>query len=171
MKTLNDPLGWDDQDDQDDEDWTPAKGMLRAAAFGVPTAVLLAGLTMLGAYYVPVLFLNMLLRTALAFAIAWILFGVVQRSAGMVGYSCTALAIVLTLLVLCSHNVVFALHGIGTVSTTTANWEWLHPFALLAVNIVPLIGVIACALMRHSGAGGDNVLAEILNMGIFVSRR
>lgn len=153
------------------DDWTPAKGLVRGSVRGSLVALVLVSLLASVAWYVPHVLLNPWVRGSLAFFIAWVLFGVVQRAAGMVGAHCSAIAIGLALLVMLSHHVVFAIHGVATGDGIAIGWEWFHPWALTLVNLTAMVGIAMCTLMRHRGEGGARWLAEILGSGIWSSRR
>ena len=163
MKTLNDPVPGYEEDD----DWTPKGGLRRAIWRGTIVAVILAGLLAPAAYYVPQLLLGGILRAALGFAVAWILFGVVQRAAGMVGGRCSALSIALAVGVLLSNHIVFAIHGVPTNQggPLLGWWFWFDPRVLGLYNGIALIGVAGCACLRHSGGADAGTLVEILTRG------
>lgn len=169
MSPLNEPI---DYDRRRRPAWTPQLGLRRAAAWGGLTAVLLAVvLAPLAAKASPMV-LPLWTRIPLAFGVIWVLFKVVQRAAGMVGPSCSALAVGLGALVLLSNHVIFATAGVPTAIEDADWWfalvslvgqiieptddlfigpGWFHPLVLLLVNLVPLLfgGGIAMALCRQ----------------------
>ena len=169
MKTLNDPVPGYEEDD----DWTPKGGLRRAIVRGTVTAAILAGALALVGYYVPELIINWRLRAALGFVVAWILFGVVQRAAGMIGGHCSALAVGLAVAVLLSNHVVFAIHGVPTSQATPfIGWRyWFAPGVLGFYNASGLLAVAGCALLRHSGNADARNLLDILNGCIWGTRR
>ena len=157
MRTLNDPPG--DEDVRAD-DWTPAIGLRRGVVYGLIAAVVLALLLEPLAHHLPYMVLILWLRGPLAFGLAWILFQVVHRAAGMEDPRCSALVLGLTTLVLLSHHLVFAVEGvpyspedvdwwgipISIIAQIVPNqggvligWQWCHPYALLALNVFPLL--------------------------------
>ena len=170
-------------------EWSPRKGLVRAAVWGTMTTLLVAALLAPLALYAPGLLIDLLLRTAVAFVVAWVLLGVVQRAAGMVGVHCSLLAVGLTLIVLLSHHLIFAVHGVPHVrgivgrhavyyawvfrdvltdqSGLLLGWGWLHPYVLANVNFVPLLAIAACALLCHRGGAGPDVLLGILRSRVF----
>src|SRR5262245_51853311 len=138
----------DSQLDQQD-DWTPAKGIVRGLIAGVVCATVLAAILAPVAWYFPSVTTDMLLRAAFAFGVAWILFGAVHRAAGMVGWPCTWMVVVLTLLVMLSNHVVFAVHGVPLRDgTLQIGGMWFHPLILLTMNLGTLIGLGFCAWLR-----------------------
>lgn len=150
--------------------WSPRRGLIRAAFWGLLTASFLAGVTVPVAYYSPLILTNFLIRTFLAFFLAWLLFATVQRAAGMIGNACTALALTFTGLVLVSHLVVFGLYGVpnrdGTLLIGLA--MWLSPVSLLLfVGIPLLLGGGACALFCHRHGASPSFLVEVFSHRIF----
>lgn len=159
MRTLNDPVEYDNGPHAD---WTPTRGLVRGVIWGSVAALVITVLSAPIAIFAPHVLIIWLPRTAIAFAVAWILFGVVQRAAGMVGVPITAMVIGLTLLVLASHHFMFAVYGVPTTRGLSTGWEWVGPVTLLFVNIGPLVGIAACTALRHSGGADSSVLADIL---------
>ncbi|MCP4250540.1 MAG: hypothetical protein GY778_26145 [bacterium] len=152
----------------EDDDWTPARGLARAAIRGMIVAIVLAAVTGLVAYCLPFLVFNFWLRAALGFVLALIMFATVQNAAGMVGPRCTALAVGLTLLVLLSHHGVAAVHGMGTTNEVLIGWGfWLDPVVLGSYNISALIGVVFCAVLSHSAGASLDTLTDIVSMKVF----
>lgn len=143
-------------------EWTPARGLLRALAWGVLVAVLVAILLSMIAWYAPTLLVNWLLRAFIALLVAWVLFSVIHGAAGMVGWPCTLMVIVLALLVMLSNHVVFAWNGVPTTKGTLAGPLWLDPTVLLIQNLSTLIGVGGCAALRHSGGADWKTLRDLL---------
>jgi hypothetical protein len=164
MKTLNDPVP---MDDAGDPNWSPRTGLVRAAGRGAVVSLVLAVLSVPLAWYFPGFLLNLWVRMVLAFGLAWVMFGVVQRAAGMVGAPCTALAVIFTIVVLVSQHVVFALHGVPTLHGTLIGWQWLTLTALGTCNFSATIGIWACGLLCHSGAGDFDLLAWIMNLRVW----
>jgi hypothetical protein len=162
---LNEPLPSDDGVEPLD-DWTPWKGLRRAAVHGAIASVLAAALLGVIARYAPLVLLNVWIRLATGFFVTWTLFAVIHRAAGMVVYPCTAMAAAYALLVLFSQNAVLALHGVPGKDGVVAGWIWLDPGALIAVNCLGLIGVgIGIALCHEGGAVWRSVV-EILTSRI-----
>jgi hypothetical protein len=160
---------WQDLDDSTESDQAKeeallGRSLLKSAAAGlVVTVILIAALAPL-AWYLPLLALGWLLRAVIAFAVAWVLFSVVHRAAGMVGWPFSILVGVLTTLVMVSHHVAFALHGVPSRSGTVSGWEWLTPLALLVVNIPTLIGAGGCIWLRHDGGANWETIIDILRL-------
>ncbi|MBN2561087.1 MAG: hypothetical protein JXQ75_09175 [Phycisphaerae bacterium] len=145
-------------------EWSPVRALVGAAVWGLVLAVVFVGLTGPLAYYFPRVVLHMLLRTFLAFVVAWIMFATVQGAAGMVGTVCTTMALGLTALVLLSHHVVFAVHGVlGSAGQVVAGWVWLHPVNLAIISGLPLlIGGGLCAAYCHRNGAHFSVIPEVL---------
>ncbi len=166
MRTLNDPVPFDDVE-SDDLDWTPAKGMARAAVRGGVAALIVSAVLAPLVIFVPFVAFYPCTRAAMAFIVAWILFGVVQRAAGMVGMPVSALAIALAVMVLLFQHVLVTLWGITGAEGASNVWRWLHPAILLSANIFPLAAVIGCAVLRHSGGADLQTLADITNIRVW----
>ncbi len=158
MGTLNEPMGYEEA--RREVAWTPLRGLVRGALHGLVAAVVFGALLALLAAYVPYMIIPWWLRVPLAFGVACLLFKVVQRGAGMGGWPCTVLALALTGLVLVSNHVVFALQGVPDPSGVDPwwvvpaamiehvvskqggvliGWRWCHPYALLTLNLLPLL--------------------------------
>lgn len=133
------------------DDWTPWRGIVRAALWGSVTTVALSLILSVFAWYAPGVLLAVFLRAFLALGIAWLMFGVVHRASGVTGWPLTGLAIGLSLVVLVSNHVVFAVHGVPTRTGTVIGWEWLTPSVLFAVNVIPLVAIILAAVLCHRG--------------------
>lgn len=164
MKTLNDPVP---MDDAADENWSPRTGLMRAAVRGAVVSLVLALLSVPLAWYFPGFLLNFWVRMVLAFGLAWIMFAVVQKAAGMVGAPCTALAVAFTIVVLVSQHVVFALHGVPTLHGMVIGRQWLSLAAVGTCNFSATIGIWACALLCHSGGTDSGLLAWIMNLRVW----
>jgi hypothetical protein len=164
MKTLNDPVP---MDNAGDGNWSPTAGLIRAAVRGAVVSLVLAVLSVPLAFYFPGFLLNLWVRMVLAFGLAWVMFAVVQKAAGMVGAPCTALAVAFTIFVLVSQHVVFALHGVPTVHGTVIGSDWLTLTALGTSNFSATIGIWACALLCHSGGSDSDLLAWIMNLRVW----
>jgi hypothetical protein len=168
MKTLNDPTG---SDSSPEEEWTPETGLRRAIQSGIVAAMVLSAVLAPIAYAVPMLLIPWYLRGVWAFGVAWILFGVVQRAAGMVGRQVRAIAIALTLVVLLSNHLIFALYGVPA-GMPRSSWlfpavlvedfvpvyqgvmrgfAWFHPAVLALLNAAPLVGIGFATAFRHDG--------------------
>ncbi|TWT46055.1 hypothetical protein RAS1_25000 [Phycisphaerae bacterium RAS1] len=146
----------------DDAEWTPAAGIRRGVVHGLIAATLLAAATMALAYFVPLLVLRGTLRSALAFLIAFVLFSVVQRAAGFVGWPCTLIVVAYSTLVLFSHHLVFAVRGVQLSQGVASGAGWLAWPTLLIVNTIPMIFVAFCAMICHHGGFGFWDLVEKL---------
>lgn len=156
MRTLNDPIDYERADD----DWSPAVGLKRALARGAAVAGALAILVIVYTWLIPFVACVLWLRLALAFGLAWVLAGVVQRAAGMVCVHGHVLTFVLTGLVLISGHIAFAAVGVmdargadpqytfpmpivqqfisANADGLVRGWGWWHPAVLLVVNLPPL---------------------------------
>lgn len=173
MCMLNDPVGYDEAD-KNDWRWTPARGLLRAAAYGTfSSAVLVAVLAPL-AWFLPLFLMNWFLRGAVAFGIAWILFGVIQRRAGMVGWPITAMVIGLTSIVLVLHHVIFAIQGLPVffflwrspvVWETLTEQGWFSLGTFVVINMSSFIAVAFCSALCHFGRPGAGTFVSFLTFG------
>lgn len=159
---MSDECGHDSNEVAAETEWTPARGLLRALAWGILVAVLLAILLSIVAWYAPTLLVNWLLRAFIALLVTWVLFSVIHGAAGMVGWPCTWMAIGLALLVMLSNHLVFAWNGVPTTKGTLAGPLWLDPTVMLIQNLSTLIGVVGCAALRHSGGADWQTLRDLL---------
>ena len=164
MVSLSDPVGYGE--DEEGPEWTPGRGLVRAAVHGAIATVLLAAVLSPAAWYVPLLTMHWGLGAAIAFGVAWILFGVVQRAAGMVGAAVTALAIVFTLLVLISQNAIVAVHGIPTSKGVIASLAWISPVGFVVSRLASFVTVAFCAALRHDGGADGETLGWILRLPV-----
>ncbi len=155
----------------DEPDWTPGLGWCRALVRGGAATVVMSLLLAPAAWFAAPVLLNFLLRAFLALVVTWVMFGVVHRAAGMVGARCTALGVILSLLVFLSNHVVFALHGIPTQQGMVGGAAFLTPPALLALNISTAIGVTAGALLRRDGGADLGTLVDVLMRGVWGTTR
>ncbi len=148
-------------------EWTPGRGLRRAIMLGALWSIVLAALLAVIAWLAPIILLNAVVRAFVAFGIAWLLFGVVQDAAGMVGGWCTFIAVALSLATMVSNHLVWAIHG-GPIDecgeTIIGLSVWFHPAALILVNLASAIGIGACALMCHHGQPGPGVLHHVGTM-------
>jgi hypothetical protein len=171
MPLLNEPLGYEPQTDE--PEWSPAIGYRRGLVHGVIAMVVLALLMAPLAMYLPYMILPWVLRTPLAFGLAWLLFLFIERAAGFMSPGIIALTMLLTFGVFVTNHVVFALHGVPSSGMAeewwifpanlieklvpeqdrvVSGWQWLHPYALVAINVVPLlVGGGFCAALKTRG--------------------
>jgi hypothetical protein len=164
-KTMSDGLDDMQGDEQEREAIAFRPAFTRAAVAGLLAAAVLGILLSPLAWYRPAFALSGLLRVVIAFAVAWVLFEVVHRAGGMIGWPFSGLVAVLTVLVLLSHHVIFALHGVPTTRGVAAGSVWLTPKVLLVVNIPALVGLVGCIWVRHDGDADLNTVIDILRRG------
>ncbi len=160
------------QSSQPATEWTPGRGLQRGLTVGLLVAALAALALAALAAVLPILALAVVLRTALGVSLAWLLCVVVERAAGMEGWSIRSVAVALTVLVLCSQHLVFARVGVtappvnfpgpfgvlllerllqGLVPVQNGvliGWQWLDPRVLLIVNAVPVLGGVLALVYR-----------------------
>ncbi len=147
----------------ENEEWTAWRGMLRALLWGGLMTLILIAVLDLTAWFVPPLVLNWWLRMAMGFFVALTLFAVVHRAAGMAGGACTGLVVAFTLLVLISQHIVFALHGVRSMTGVQVDgWTWLDPSIILFVNTPALVGIGFCAALCHGGGAVARAVSDIL---------
>lgn len=138
-------------------EWTPARGMAKSLVVGGAAATGLAMVLYALAYVAPVLTLNFALRTAFSFAVAWLLFRVVQDAAGMVGWWSTGLTLVLTAGVFLATHAAYAAAGVptggrGNLPAMVDGYEaWFNPWTLLMCNLSTCVGAGVCAWREHDG--------------------
>jgi hypothetical protein len=169
MRTLNDMP--EEDNPQSVPAWTPALGLMHGAAWGLVTCLVLIAILTPLAWYVPLMVLQWLLRAAIGFGSAWILFGVIQRKAGFAGWAVTGLAVAYALLVLFSHHVIFAIHGIQWHTGVLTGLGLLAPPVMIAQDLTALGAVGVCAALRHTGSAGGGTLLDILMQSVWGSAR
>ena len=151
---------WSSKDSVDD--WTPELGMRRAVGWGMFTALMCGVVVNLCNVHVPGTFLPWIVRTAIAFGVAWLLFRVVHWVAGMAGDYCTILVVILAMCVMLSQNVVLALQGTWTFQGWQPDWTWCHPLVLCLSNVPSVIGIGFCAILCHGGSDDAGIISDML---------
>lgn len=169
MAALNEPTGW--QPDPVPSDWSPARGLWRGAVTGMAVAVVLALVSGVVAALAPLIVINAYLRLAGAFFLTLILLTSVQRGAGMVGWSCTGLAVGQALLVLFSNHLCFAVFGVQGREQVLHGWMWLSPPVLLVVNGLAFVGVGFGAALGHRGGVFLETVVDLLMTNPLTGRR
>ncbi len=157
---------WQENDDTPESEWSEWRGLASGAVWGLAAAIVIAWLSCSLASYAPHMILNFWLRMAFGFLCAALLFSVVHWAAGMAGPACTAIVVVLTLAVLLSHSVIFALEGVTTRSGVVSGWEWLRPEALAIVNISSAIGIVFAVLLYREGGSIASNIVDVLSARI-----
>jgi hypothetical protein len=159
MSDLNRPTGCDERT-SDVPEWTPARGLRRAAGRGMITAVILILLLLPIAKYAPPLLNLSWLQIALGFALTWILLGVVQNAAGIVGWPCTGLGCGFALLVLAAAHVAEALFAAPSANPSSLS---SIPAVAHALFYLPtFLGMIIAAMLCHRGTLGAGFLTDLL---------
>jgi hypothetical protein len=143
------------------EDWTPALGARRAVGWGVFASLLFGVVVNLVNGYVPGTFLPWIVRTAIAFAVAWALFRVVHWAAGMAGNFCTTLVVGLAIGVMLSQHVVLALGGRWTSQGWQPDWAWCDPLVICLSSVPVITGVGACAILCHGGNDDAGIIGDM----------
>jgi hypothetical protein len=169
MRTLNDLP--DEDRLAEAPQWSPANGLVRGALWGLVACLILVALLAPLAWYAPLMVLQVLLRTAIGFGSAWILFGVIQRKTGLVGWPITGLAVAYALLVLFSHHVIFALHGVQSQTGVVAGSVWLNPSVMCMQDLTAFGAIAICAALRHSGSAGAETLVDMLMQSVWPGGR
>lgn len=80
----------------------------------------------------------------------------------MTGWACTAIVMILVVLLLYSHHVVFAMHGVPTKDGWQSGWEACTPSLFLVVNGFPLMVAGVCAALCHEGGSPVDTVADLL---------
>lgn len=138
-------------------EWTPARGMMKSLVAGTAAAMGLSLVMYALAYAAPYVTLNFALRTALAFAVVWLLARVVQSTAGMVGWWATSLTLVLTAMVFAATHAAYATAGVPTggrmgLPDVMEGWHvWFEPWTLVVTNLSTFVGAGVCACREHEG--------------------
>lgn len=153
------------------DDWSESVALRKSARASCLAALILAVVTFPLAWYFPPVVLTPLLRAFEAFVLAWIVLAVAQHSSGTVGWPITSFAIFASAIVLLSHHVAFAVHGVPTLrsangtATMFEGWGWFSLSALVATNVTAGIGLGAAVLLGHRGANLD-VILDIFNQRV-----
>jgi len=152
------------------DNWTPGKGILYGLAAGVVAAAILGVGENILAWYAPGFAVNILVRNCAAVLTVWLLFNVVHGAAGMAGWACTAIVVVLTFLVAGAQHIAFALHGGPVRLGTVDGWVWCSLPVLVAMNVWILPGVAFGVWMWRDG-GSFGAFRDILRMRVWGSYR
>lgn len=145
-------------------EWTWARGMRRATGWATLAALVMAAGLGVAARYWPILVLNVWVRLLLAFLVAWLLFAVVHRTAGMAGGPCTAEVVVLTAAVFLSQHWVFATYGVPTVAgrLITGN-VWFDPTMIMATESTACVGLVFAVMLCHDGGSVWRTVVDMLS--------
>lgn len=166
---LNEPVGFENEPD---DDWTPTIGLRRGLVVGLCVGLVMAAGLAIVARHLPLILLPLWLRGPLAFALAYLLCGLIERAAGMSDGRCVLLAVGITAAVLVSNHVVLAAAVVLPGEAVKSSWMfplnimaghfapvtrdfsgrlWLHPYVLAGVNVAPvtLAGAFLAALKRR----------------------
>ena len=148
------------------------RGALHGILWGLVVAIVLTLILAPIARYAPFLLTSALLRVAFAFLITWLLFSVVHEAAGMAGPLTTAIVICLSLVVMLSHHVVWAIWGVPGVEGTVIGWStWFHPVVLFVHSVFWGIGMIGCWALCRRGVPGADLFSHVLTLHLRGSRR
>jgi hypothetical protein len=123
------------------DDWTPWQGIRRGLVWGFVAAVALGAVADVLAWYMPTFVINFWLRTAAGLLTMWVLFSAVHRAAGMTGPACTAIVVVLGMLIAGSQHIIFATHGVPTGKAVLTGWICCSAGALAWWNVSTAIGM------------------------------
>lgn len=120
------------------ERWTPGRGLARAALAGSGVAAALAVLLGLVAAGAPTILYHLVLRTAIAFGVCWLLLRTVEHFGGAGGWPFTTIAVVLSMLVMLSNFAASALAA-GGMNAAQPSPTALGTF--LALNLMTIVGI------------------------------
>jgi hypothetical protein len=132
--------------------WTPMRGIVRGSLAGMLAALVLATGAGLLTWYAPRVAVWEWVRVGAAFVTMYILFAVVHRAAGMTGWACSAIVVVLTLAVAFSQHGVFAARGVMIHEGMVVGLQWASLSGLLASDFWLYVGLILGVLLWHNGA-------------------
>ena len=161
MALLNDPPGWDEYLAKE-KAWTPAIGMRRGALWGGLAAAILAAVAGFLSYKAPLLAIIIYYRVAFGFVAMWIIIGIVQRSAGMVGWPCTGAAVGLSLLVFLVERAVIATFASGSFSPWGVTLIWDQPLETMLLMLPMVGGMAGAGAVCHGGNATVNDVVDIV---------
>ena len=161
MVLLNDPPDWEEYLAKEKE-WTPAIGLRRAVLWGGLTAAILAAVAGFLSCAAPPLVIVIYYRVAFGFVTMWIIIGVVQRSAGMVGWSCTGVAVGLSLLVFLVERAVIATFAIGSFSPWDVSRIWDYPWETMLLMLPLVGGMVGAGAICHGGNATVNDVVDVV---------
>ncbi len=169
MSTLNDmPKGWYEREE---DDWTPMKGLVRGVIWtGLATAVM-TGLFCWAAYLVPTVIHQWFLQPAIGFIVISILMSIMIHTAGQTGGWVTLVVTILSVMVIVSKHIVFAVHGYPTMSDPIVGSYWLKPSVVLMGNLTSWIGMTGAVLMCKDGNSILSPVADLLMTSPITGRR
>lgn len=155
-------------------EWTPLRGMVKAAVYGLIAATALAGINVgLSVVTNGMYSQSLVLFMVGAFLTTWVLFSVVHWAAGMVGGACTALVCVLATMVFVTMQLHLAMDlgplkggalvaGGRDVGQHVKGFEtWFSPGALLLMVGTKSLMMGVCAWIRHDGSVDSSTLVEM----------
>ncbi|MCP3903529.1 MAG: hypothetical protein GY715_07815 [Planctomycetes bacterium] len=148
-------------------DWTPLRGLVRAAIAGSLAAFVLSAISFCVIAVAPTLFFYAILRVTIALIVTWILFGVVHNAAGMVGAACSVLAVILVTTVMLSHHAAWSVFGapLSGEPELVRGWAfWFSPGVLIGANLFAAIGVGFGTVLCHSGVPGPDVTGYVAKL-------
>ena len=172
MNTLNDIPPY--LRDAESSRWTSRGGLMRGLIWtlvvaAVMTAILVLvewqepGVTIIkaeevgGAYrgYSRTVFLSLVIGVV----VTRFLFGTMHRASGMVGISGTYV-VCLSILVIASKHIVFAINGVELQSGFSKGWVWLHPQTIFLRNFAAWIGIGLALLLFKDGSSLRDYLSS-----------
>jgi len=143
------------------DDWSESRGLIKAAVWTFLAAAIAAALMWPVCAVAPTILFHWMIRSATAFLLAWVLFGIAQNAASFVGWPVSAIAIGGTLLALFSNHVVVSIYGYPSINGTLGGWLWCDVPVLLILNIPSFVAIAFCTALRHDGDGDASTLLDI----------
>ncbi len=149
--------------------WTPARGLCRAIVWGGLFALALAVLLTPAAVLAPMVVGSAVLRFFITVAVAWAMFGIVQSAAGMTGGLVTWLAATLTLLVMISNHIGWAIWGMPTSDADVLiGWSyWFDPMVIAIGNMMVTAALVVVSPLFHDGAPGGEFFGEVASQRLW----
>jgi hypothetical protein len=134
------------------QEWTFTRGFARAVLAGLGVALFFAFVLGTVGAFAPVIMLHLILRIAISFGVAWVLFKTVQAAGGAVGWPFTILATLLTVLAMTLSLVGIEL-GPEIAPGAPDRETPPPPLSLITTwTTIPLMaGAIGAALLEHEG--------------------
>ena len=146
------------------DDWTPGRGLIKGTIWTVATSVVLGAVLCTITYYVGPLTLRGLLNIAWAFAITWVLFVVMHRTAGMTSLPGTLIVVLLALLLFGARYLFWWMYVLELEGVRVSVFYLFHPSVVFEPRVTIFIHLPACAgivLATAMCKDGDSILSEI----------
>jgi hypothetical protein len=133
---------------------------------GLAAAVVISLALLPIAVFAPILLLHPILRAAFTVVVTFVVFGVVQSAAGMIGSPITAIAAFYSALAMLSNHVVWAFCGapVGASGQIIVGSYWFTWDALGLLSLFVAIPLIFCTAICRDGVPGSDFFSYLCGL-------